>query len=615
MEKNLFSEFPPVSKTEWLAKIKEDLKGADYEKKLVWQSLENIRIQPFYTREDLEKNIPLPGEFPFIRGNKNGPAKWRIRQDILVDDISAANLKAHSIKNGGVSSIGFIIPQNKVSTARQTDELLNGLTDGSVEINLECHYRPAEIFSLFCSSVKNAGIPKEKISGCFEYDPLGYLTEYGRPISEVTDDFRILGNLITISEEHLPFYRVISVHGDLFTDAGAGITQELALTLAMAVEYISRLTDMGFKSDMISRHIHITLGIGTSYFMEIAKIRAARYLWSMIISNYGVTEESAKLTIQSVTSTWNQTLYDTYTNILRATTESMSAITGGTDILLVRPFNQSCGPATEFAERISRNIQNILGEEAYMGHVADPAGGSYYIEKLTEAIAEESWKIFLKIEKEGGYLEALKKGIIRKNIEETAEQRRNAVANRREVLIGTNQYPNNKELILKDLKIDIDIPKNAGPDEIISLRRIRASHDFEALRLATEKYFKRPVVFMLTIGDLTMRRARANFSCNFFACAGYQVIDNNGFATIHEGIDIALKAKADIIVLCSSDDEYAIYGPEAVNILKGEKILVVAGAPKNMDELRSAGIENFIHIRSNVLDTLKDFHHKLGITI
>jgi len=466
------------------------------------------------------------------------------------------------------------------------------------------------------SSLKKSGINQTTVRGSYEFDPLCHLTENGRFFSTMKDDFTVLRDLITAAGGNLPEYRTVTAGGNFFSDAGASATQELAYSFAMAVDYLAFLTEMGIPAEKICKHLRINLGVGTSYFMEIAKIRAARFLWSKIAAAYGVSEEASKLLIQSVTSTWNQTQYDPYSNVLRATTASMAAVMGGTDALVVTPFNLPCGPATEFTERISRNIQIIIGEEAYLGNVTDPAGGSYYIENLTDALIDEAWKIFLRIEAEGGYLEALRKGVIQKDIEDAAEKRRNAIANRREVLIGTNQYPNYNEVILNDLKIRNETDQNSTETmEVIPIKKTRASQGFEALRLATEKHSYRPVAFMLTIGDLTMRRARANFSCNFFASAGYNVIDNNGFAGVGEGIQAAREANADIVVLCSSDGEYAVYASEAVRILKNDKIIVIAGAPKNIDELRSIGIENFIHIRSNVLDTLKEYHKKLGISL
>ena len=417
---------------------------------------------------------------------------------------------------------------------------------------------------------------------------------------------------------NLPNYRVLAVNGYFFTNAGASAVQELGYSLSMAAEYLSRLTDALIPVDTICHHLQFNLGVGSNYFMEIAKIRAFRLIWAKIVEAYQPeNDESKKANIHSITSEWNQTIYDPYVNLLRATTEAMAAVIGGTNSLTVRPFTFPYKPTTKFSGRLARNIQIILKEEAYMNQIADPAAGSYYIENLTDAIIDEAWKIFLKVDAAGGYLEALKKGMIQSDIEATAENRDTAIATRHEILLGINQYPD-PDLAMKD-EVVTDMAFLLAPAEkpdIRPIRRCRGATGFEKLRLATEKHsVKRPVVFMLTIGNPVMRKARAGFSSSFFACAGYQIIDNPGFNTPEEGVKAALNSSADIIVLCSSDEEYTEIATSVHKLVKNKAILVVAGAPACMDELKARGIENFIHLRSNVLKTLKEYHKKLGIDV
>ena len=254
----------------------------------------------------------------------------------------------------------------------------------------------------------------------------------------------------------------------------------------------------------------------------------------------------------------------------------------------------------------------LLKEEAHFDKVVDPAAGSYYIENLTVSIAKQAWDLFLQVEEEGGMLAAVKVGKVQEAINESNVKRHEAVSKRKEVLLGTNQFPNFNEL--SDGKTPADAQAAPeGEKAIQTLTFNRAASEFEALRMQTEKSGKRPKAFMLTIGNLAMRQARAQFSCNFLACAGYEVIDNLGFPTIEEGVDAAMKAGADIVVLCSSDDEYAEYGVPAFQAVNGRALFIVAGAPTCMDELKAAGIEHFIHVRCNVLETLKEYNAKLGI--
>jgi methylmalonyl-CoA mutase len=257
-----------------------------------------------------------------------------------------------------------------------------------------------------------------------------------------------------------------------------------------------------------------------------------------------------------------------------------------------------------------------LKEESHFDKITDPSAGSYYIENLTGALAEQAWKLFLEIDEKGFY-EALRSGVVQDAVNASAEARFKALSNRKEILVGTNQYPNPNETMADKIQVNLSnecVDREVEEVPLKKLNKSRLAEPFNTLRLATEKSGIRPKVFMLTIGNLAMRLARSQFSGNFFACAGYEIIDNLGFETLEEGVKAAREKDADIVVLCSGDEEYATLAPEAFELLKdGKEILVVAGAPKCMDELKEKGIEHFIHVRSNVLETLRAFNSLLGI--
>ena len=311
--------------------------------------------------------------------------------------------------------------------------------------------------------------------------------------------------------------------------------------------------------------------------------------------------------IHSVTCDWNKTAYDPYVNVLRTTTEAMSAILGGTDSLTVKPFDSSFEKPDKFSERIARNIQIILKEEAYFDKAVDPAGGSYFIENLTNSIAEHAWSLFTQIEAEGGYHIALDKGTIKSMIDETARQRDMNIAQRKEILLGTNQYPNKNEMIEKIEKF-----YDTNSEEAIKL--YRGASAFEEIRQKTEKSEKIPKVFLLTMGNLSMRKARASFSANFFACAGFEIIESEGNDNVQDAVDESLKINADITVICSSDEEYSDIVPCIYEKIKDNSIVVVAGYPKNcIDALMKFGVKHFIHMKSNVIEVLKLFQNELGL--
>ena len=613
-KEKLFTEFQAPTTQEWLDKIEVDLKGADFQKKLVWRTNEGFNVQPFYRREDLAKlKTPdaLPGEFPFVRGNKKDSNEWYVRQNIKVDDPVEANKKALDILNKGIDSIGFRFGGDMVSPSF-IETLLKDIRLDIVEVSYRtCPRYAVELAEILVKYFEKQGYDKEKIVGGVGFDPIDKMLQKGK---DTTPMLAQLPKLVETLKDY-PNLRCVMVHSDTLNNAGAYIVQELGYALAWGNEYLQELVDAGVDVDTAAKSIKFYMGISENYFMEIAKFRAARLLWAQIVKQYEPKCDCAcKMIINASTSTYNQTLFDSYVNLLRSQTEAMSAALGGVHSMVVTPFDAPYEKATDFSERIARNQQLLIKEESHFNRIVDPSAGSYYIEHLTDALAQEAWKIFLKIEDEGGFLEAVKKGIVQDDINATNVKRHGDAAKRKEFLLGTNQFPNFTE------KSEGKRAQGAAccchgdgcEPTFKKLETTRLAADFEDLRIHTEET-KVPTAFMLTIGNLAMRQARAQFSCNFLACAGYKVIDNLGFKTVEEGVDAALKANADIVVICSSDDEYAEYAIPAFKYLNGRAMFVVAGAPACMDDLKAAGIENFIHVRCNVLDTLKEYNQKLGI--
>ncbi len=613
-KEKLFTEFTAPTTQEWLDKIEVDLKGADFQKRLVWRTNEGFNVQPFYRREDLKDlKTPdaLPGEFPFVRGNKKDSNSWYVRQNIKVDDPVEANKKALDILNKGVDSIGFRFGHEALS-AEFIETLLKDIRLDIVEVSYRtCQRHALELADLLVAYFEKMGYDKEKIVGGVGFDPIERMLMKGKDSSAFMAD---MPKLVEKLKDY-PNLRCVMVHSDLLNNAGAYIVQELGYALAWGNEYMQQLTDAGIDADLAAKKIKFYMGISENYFMEIAKFRAARMLWAQIVKQYEPKCDCAcQMIVNASTSSYNQTLFDSYVNLLRSQTEAMSAALGGIHSMVVTPFDAPYEKPTDFSERIARNQQLLIKEESHFDRIVDPSAGSYYIEHLTDALAREGWKLFLKIEEEGGFLEAVKKGVVQADINATNEKRHGDAAKRKEFLLGTNQFPNFTEKSEGKEPVACDCScKHACDADIPAVKVSRLASDFEQLRLSTEKAAKVPTAFMLTIGNLAMRQARAQFSCNFLACAGYKVIDNLGFKTVEEGVDAALEAKADIVVICSSDDEYAEYAIPAYKYLDGRAMFVVAGAPACMEDLKAAGIENFIHVKCNVLDTLKEYNQKLGI--
>jgi methylmalonyl-CoA mutase len=465
----LGADFPPVSTATWEAVIAKDLKGGDYQKKLVWRTEEGLAIRPYYRKEALAglgaQLRTAPGHYPFVRGTGRS---WEIAQDA----------------------------------------------------------KPG---------------PK-------------------------------------------------AIRADLLHEAGAHAVQELGYGIAAGVERLAALTATR-PVDTIAGEVEFVFAVGPSYFIEIAKLRAARILWAQAVTAFGATDDGAcRMRLHVRTPNRNKSAYDRYTNLLRVTTEALSAVVGGCGQLTVQPFG--------FVSHLALNVQRILKEESHLDAVADPAGGSYYIEALTDSLAREAWKILQQIEAEGGYAKALASGSIEKTLAETRTAREKAYSSRRRTLVGVNNYPDATEKTP-----DGEIPASETGS---SLPQVRIASPFEAIRLRTTEFAREtgryPNVLLLKRGDVKMKGARSNFCRNFFGCAGFDMAE----AEEYEGTD------ADLIVLCSSDPEYLAFAQEVCSKVKAP--VLVAGNPKEQAEaLQAAGVQGFIHIFSDIVQTLTQWQDKLGM--
>ena len=627
LKEKLFSEFAPVSTEQWMAKITADLKGAPFEKKLVWKTGEGFNVNPFYRAEDIEglnTTTSLPGQFPYVRGTKKDN-DWKVRQNIEVTCCKGANEKALDLLNKGVTSLGFVIQAEDVN-AENIATLLNGIYPECVELNFKtCHRKAEKLINILADYLKAQNADLTKCYGSVNYDPFKRMLVKGKTNDNWVADAVAVFN----AGKALPRYRVLAVNAFYFNNAGSYITQELGYALAWGNEILAKLTEAGCRPDEVAKKIKFNFGISSNYFMEIAKFRAARWLWAEIVAAYepqcqhddcnnnkpdGLCRCAAKMQMHAQTSEWNMTVYDAHVNLLRTQTESMSAALAGVDSITVRPFDKIYKTPDDISERIARNQQLLLKEECHLDKVVDPSAGSYYLETLTVSVADVAWKLFLETEEKGGFFTAVMAGDVQNVVNASSASRKASIATRKEVLLGTNQFPNFNEVAAAKIEVkDEEACKCSTEVTLPKLNLERGASAFEALRIATEKSGKTPKAFMLTVGSLSMRLARSQFSCNFFGCAGYQVIDNLGFETVEEGVEAAVAAGAEIVVLCSSDDEYAELAPAAYKALAGRAEFVVAGMPECMEELKAQGITQYVNVRSNVLETLKAFNAKLGI--
>ena len=605
----LFQEFPPVSTEQWEEVIIKDLKGADYQKKLVWRTDEGFNVRPYYRAEDLESfdyMEALPNQFPYTRGFKTKDNNWNIVQEITEKDLVKANLIATNSLIKGADTISFCT--KNVNSYQELSVLLQNIDLEKNAVQFRCATSYINLMQWFVQFVEKHNLDKTKIAGAIDFDALIFALKNGDFYRDEQTDLQEVIELLQITSE-LPLFKVVNVNGLAMHNAGATIVQELGYALAAANEYLSFATEKGVASEIIASKMQFTLSVGSNYFMEIAKLRAMRLLWTTLIEQYRPACDCAyHITLNTVASSWNKTLYDPYVNMLRSTTEAMAAALGGADSIALKPFDVAYKQEDEFSSRICRNTQIILKEESYFDKVVDPAAGSYYIENLTNSFIEYAWSLFRETELHGGFIKLIKNKKIKAEIEQSAQKRDMDIAMRRYVLLGTNQYPNTNEFMLDKIEA-IRTCSSEG------LKSYRGAAAFEALRLETEAFTKkhhRPKVFLLKVGNLAMRQARAGFVTNFFGCAGYEILDNAGFDSAEEGVKTALNASPDFVVLCSSDEEYATLGVEIVTQIKKIKKnlpVIIAGNPTEIiDLLNDAGVDDYIHVKNNVLEKLNEYN-------
>lgn len=613
----LFGEFPATSTQEWEATILADLKGADYDKKLVWKTEEGFDVRPYYRSEDLNDLTylnQLPNAYAFVRGQKTDNNQWAVVQSIKESDPEKANTIATEAIGRGADVICF--NASKVVDSKSMTQLLANINPEVVGIRFNHAASYPALMDLFINELKRRNLDLKKVTGSIDFDPISYLLRHKSFYNSQENDLNELALMVKKVIAELPNFKAVTVNAELLHNSGSNISQEMGYGLAWASEYMAFGTGKGIAPNDLANTMMFSLSVGSNYFMEIAKLRAFRMLWSLVAEQYHVDLKNFNIYIHSEGSFWNKSMYDPNVNMLRSTTEAMAATIGGTNSLSLRSYDLAFKADDEFSRRISRNVQLVLKHESYFDKIVDPAAGSYYIETLTDKLAKQAWTLFQATEANGGLIKLALACEVKKEIEAVAQKRDLDIANRKITILGTNQYPNPTEFMLDRVE-----ECNHCNNDYEGLKPYRGAMAFEDLRMATEKYNQaknhQPSVFMLTIGNLAMRKARASFSSGFFGCAGYQIMDNLGFATANEGVEAALLAKSEIVVICSSDEEYAEFAPAIAQAIKAKNKdvkVIVAGYPTEiLDQLKQAGVDDFIHARANVLDKLTSLSKELGI--
>ncbi len=536
----------------------------------------------------------------------------------------------------------------------------------AVPVHLQTGGNVLPLAALYLSHLASQGLDLSKISGSVCGDPIAEWVLDGKPSASPDSLFDAVASWSKFVASKASKLRSIGVNAELWLEAGGSATQELAFALADAVEQMRALQKRGIPPAQFASQVRFSFSVGQQFFMEIAKFRAFRTLWARVASAFGVEPSTAKVFVHARTALYDKTLHDAHVNMLRVTTEAFSAVLGGVDSLHIGTFDEVSGSGDEFSRRIARNVHTLLSEEFSISETLDPAGGSWYVEKLTDELARKAWALFQETEKQGGLIASLRAGTPQSLVAATAAEKADGVSKRRTGIVGTNLFPNLKEKPLKRFEADeanqsalasaiasrrpASVPAGnasdiaslvaaatkgaslgqlhslssvpASGDAITSLRLTRAASGFEELRRASELWAarsgSRPKVFLAKMGPVLQHKARADFAAGFFATGGFESLGKQSFDTAEAAATAALASAAPVVVLCSTDETYPALVPifaAAIKKASPSTVVILAGLPADKaltEQFKASGIDDFIHIRASVRDLLAKLLKQIG---
>ena len=687
----LVDDFKYPGYDEWREEVEKLLKGKPYDKIMLTDTYEGITLDPVYNPSDVG-NIPfvnsMPGQAPFVRGTKAsgylGEA-WEIAQEstialpeefnrTVLNDLSKGQTAAYLVldqasatgKDPGDSEAGRVgMTGTSISTLNDLEMALADIDLENTTLYIRVFTSGLAIAGMLANVCEIRNINIKKIRGAIEFDPVAQLISSGTLPASLDDIYDEMHALLNWSIDNAPGIQIIGVFGHFWGDSGSNIVQEISFGMATGLNYIKEMLNRDLSVNDIAPRMRFSFSIGSNFFMEIAKFRAVKMLWFNIIKALGGNEEAQKIHIHARSSSSNKTILDPYVNLLRTTTESFSGILGGIESLHVSTFDAPLGNEDDFSRRIARNQQLVLKEEANLEKLIDPAGGSWYMEKMTAEISEKAWALFQQVEAKGGIVQALMEGFPQSEIEKTVLARLENVNKRKDVVVGSNLYANINEqkynsrlpdpqsiyktrcekvssAIEKDPLIDL---KSLLPGTIEAMKKASIGQYYQALRKPSAKIriealkpFNRTghiarlrekmsqykeatgsaaSVYLANMGALKNYKARADFSRGFFEVGGFHVIYPPGADSPEAAAQGALDSAAKIVVLCSTDNEYPdIVGPFVKSVKKDnpDTYVILAGYPQeHVQEFRASGIDEFIHVRADVFEILQNAMKKAGV--
>ncbi|MGD9867306.1 MAG: methylmalonyl-CoA mutase family protein [Hyphomicrobiales bacterium] len=625
----LAKDFPQADEQAWRALVDKALKGADFDKALKSRTLDNIEIKPLYTRKDEAgaDGAGLPGSAPFTRGFKPKAAKtsWQVRQLHAAAEPAIANKAILADLEGGAGAIAL-----KIAAPEEIGLAVGSADD--IERALEGVYLDfAGVWTLAGANFTAAadalqevwsrrGIDGGKALGGFCADPLGSMARAGGLPVSLEQSMADAAVLARRAMDGLPKVKALLADAGPYHAAGATEAQEIAFLASTVVAYLRVLEAAGLPPDAALGQIALVIPADADLFSSIAKLRAARSVIARVADACGAADALPSVTLHSNTSARMMTRREPYSNILRTTIACAGAALGGADSITVLPFSWPLGQPDGFARRIARNVQLVLQEESSLGTVADPGGGSWYVEDLSGRMAAEAWKLFQQVEKDGGMAAVLARGTAQEMIRVAANARERLIATGRAELTGVTSFPNMGERAPEAAPWppaeDLDDP--AVTVERLSIRR--PSQAFEALRDASDAHLERtgsrPRVYLVNVGAPGDHSARTAFAQSLFAIGGIETVSSESFSHPADAAVAFGQSEAICACLCSSDEIYATQAVAYAEALKsaGALHLYLAGRPGEKGaEFRAAGIETFIFRGCDMLEILREAQDRLGV--
>jgi len=684
-EQQKLNEFEPVSYEDWLKLVERDLQGAPFEKKLV-KRVAGIDVRPLYTRSDaVADGAGLPGFSPYTRGGYALGAVeggWDVRQEVTTGEPEEAAQTILDQLNGGATSIGLVLDRAAraasnehgreglaIENLAELEAVLAHVALDKVPLSLEAGASALPVAAGLVALAKRRKVKLEALSGTLGLDPLATLATNGALPVSLEGALADAGEVAKWASENAPGLRALTVDASPYHEAGADAATELALALATAVEYLRVLTKAGLGIEQAARQIAFRFSIGRDFFVEVAKLRAARRTWARVVEASGGSAEAQVMVVHARTSARTKTQRDPWVNLLRGTAESFSAALGGADAITTDGFDAPLGESDAFGQRLARNTQHLLRHESNVHRVVDPAGGSWYVETLTGQLAERAWQRLQSLERTGGVARGIIEGSIQQELKGLLEGERRAVELRKLPIVGVNEFPHVREdkLVraegtaaereerakarassaadrsseaLADLRTEpgsrfasavesvergaafaaLRRALSAGtPLTCTPLVRERLAQPFELLRdradHALAQRGKRPTVFLANLGPIPEHKARAGYAQNFFEAGGLLTLTNDGFTTPEAAADAFAQSGADLVALCASDSVYAQLAEPTARALqqKGARAIVLAGNPGPQEAAyRAAGVTDFIYVGVNAVDILRSLLERAG---